>query len=188
MATTAGSTATAATTAHTAVATSSEAARFADQLERSFRGGAWQGPSVTEALAGVDATAAYRRPVAGAHSIGELVFHIEFWLDAARRRIEGEAVDGSVPEADWPSGVEGKSASAPAWKAALARLEESHRRLHATVLALDEKRFDQPVAGSDPTLRGLLLGILQHNAYHTGQIALLAKSAAPGTSGSASAS
>jgi uncharacterized damage-inducible protein DinB len=33
------------------------------------------------------------------------------------------------------------------------------------------------VAGSDPTLRGLLLGLLQHNAYHTGQIVVLAKAA-----------
>lgn len=165
-----------------------EAVRFADQLERSFRGGAWQGPSLTEALAGITATAAFRRPVAGGHSIAELVFHVDFWLDAARRRIAGEAVDGAVPEADWPSGVDGKSASAPAWEAALAHLEESHRRLHSTVLALDETRFDQPVAGADPTLRGLLLGILQHNAYHAGQIALLAKTAIAASSATAGTS
>ncbi len=171
-----------------AVAASAEAARFADQLERSFRGGAWQGPSVTEALAGVSAAAALRRPIAGGHNIRELVFHLNFWLDAARRRIEGEAVDGSVPEADWTREKEGKGTNEATWKTALAELGESHRRLHATVLALDAERFDQPVAGSDPTLRGLLLGILQHNAYHTGQIALLAKSALPGTPGSASAS
>ena len=42
------------------------------------------------------------------------------------------------------------------------------------MLTLDEKRFDQP-AGSDPTLRGLLLGLLQHNAYPAGQLVLLAK-------------
>jgi uncharacterized damage-inducible protein DinB len=175
----------------TATAAVTEAARFADQLERSFRGGAWQGPSLTEALDGVDATAAFRRPVVGAHTIAELVFHVDYWLDAARRRIDGDVVESSHPSPDWPSGVDGKSASAPAWKATLARLEESHRRLHATVLALDAARFDQPVAGSDPTMRGLLLGILQHNAYHAGQIALLAKAAstkAPASPESQSAS
>lgn len=164
----------------------SEAARFADQLERSFRGGAWQGPSLTEALADVTAAGALRRPIAGGHNIRELVFHINFWIDAARRRIEGEAVDGSMPEADWTKEKEGKGINEATWKTALAELEESHCRLHATVLALDAPSFDRPVAGSDPTLRGLLLGILQHNAYHTGQIALLAKALAP--QGSASAS
>jgi hypothetical protein len=34
------------------------------------------------------------------------------------------------------------------------------------------------VAGSDPTVRGLLVGILQHNAYHGGQIVLLRKAGA----------
>ena len=171
--------------AHSVAAASAEAARFADQLERSFRGGAWQGPSLTEALAGIDATAAYRRPLAGGHSIGELVFHVAFWLDMARQRIDGVTVDGAAENADWPSGVDGTSASAPAWQSALAHLEETHRRLHATVLALDEERFDQPVAGADPTLRGLLLGVLQHNAYHTGQIALLAKAVVPAADGRA---
>ncbi len=170
-----------------------EAARFADQLERSFRGGAWQGPSLAEALDGVGATAAFRRPLVGAHSIAELVFHVDYWLDATRRRIAGEAMDGSGAAPDWPSGVDGKSASAPAWQALLARLEESHRRLHATVVGLDEASFDRPVPGSDPTLRGLLLGILQHNAYHAGQVTLLAKAVAgvaatPGSPESASAS
>lgn len=164
-----------------------EAVRFADQLERSFRGGAWQGPSITEALEGVTAAAALSRPISGGHNIRELVFHLNFWLDAARRRIEGEAVDGLVPEADWTKEKAGKGANEATWKTALAELEESHRRLHATVLALDESRFDQPVTGSDPTLRGLLLGILQHNAYHTGQIALLAK-ARTGATGAGSAS
>ncbi|MEO7794046.1 MAG: DinB family protein [Thermoanaerobaculia bacterium] len=173
------------------VAPITEAIRFADQLERSFRGGAWQGPSLTEALEGVSPTAAYRRPVAGAHSIAELVFHVDFWLEASRRRMAGEAEEGSSSEPDWPSGVDGKSASAPAWEAALAHLQATHRRLHAAVLALDDERFDQPVPGSDPTLRGLLLGILQHNAYHTGQITLLARAAAkagPGAAPSSSAS
>jgi len=160
----------------------SEASRFADQLERSFRGGAWHGPSVAEALAGVSAARAHRRPLPGAHNIIELVFHIAFWLDGSRRRIEGEALTGPEPEADWPAAAGGGSHSEAAWRAALGRLEEAHRRLHATVLELDDERLDLAVAGADPTLRGMLLGILQHNAYHAGQIALLAKVAAASAS------
>ena len=62
-------------------------------------------------------------------------------------------------------------------KPSLAQLEESHCRLRAHLLALDAASFDRRVAGSDPTLRGMLLGLLQHNAYHAGQIVLLAKAA-----------
>lgn len=161
----------------TAVETPSkvETARLADQLERSFRGGAWHGPSVEEALAGVDGATARRRPLAGAHSIAELVGHLAFWLETASRRIEG-AGEGSVDEGDdWLPLDE----SDDGWRRLVARLDAAHRRLHAQVLALDDAALDGAVAGCDPTVRGLLLGILQHNAYHGGQIVLLRKAEAP---------
>jgi hypothetical protein len=42
--------------------------------------------------------------------------------------------------------------------------------------ALDAERLlDDPVGGSDPTVRGLLFGVVQHHAYHAGQIVLLRK-------------
>jgi uncharacterized damage-inducible protein DinB len=149
-----------------------EVARLADQLERSFRGGAWHGPSLLEALADVDAETAGRRPIAGAHSIGEIAGHAAFWIDAARRRLEGDPVDDVAADADWPRGEERTAAG---WQRVLDRLEAAHRGLHAKVLALDDERLEGPAAGSDPTVRGLLLGLLQHNAYHAGQIAVLAK-------------
>lgn len=152
-----------------------ETARLADQLERSFRGGAWHGPSVAEALEGIDADGAGRRPVAGAHTIAELVGHLAFWIEAASRRLEGDPVSGLCGDEDWPP----PPADEEEWRQLLAALDAAHRRLHAKVLAMDDAALDGPVAGSDPTVRGLLLGILQHNAYHGGQIVVLAKTAAP---------
>lgn len=149
-----------------------EATRFADQLERSYRGGAWHGPALAEALDGVGAEAADLRPLEGSHSVREIVEHVAFWLDGARRRIEGEALDGLDPEADWPADRDGSTES---WQRALERLEHAHRSLRAAVLALDDADLDRPVAGSDPTLRGMLLGVLQHTAYHAGQIRILAR-------------
>jgi hypothetical protein len=67
------------------------------------------------------------------------------------------------------------------WRRTLAELEAAHRKLHTTVLALTDERLDGAVAGSDPTMRGLLLGITQHSAYHAGQIVLLRKAAGAGS-------
>lgn len=156
-----------------------ETNRLADQLERSFRGGAWHGPSVDEALDGVDAEVAAARPVPEAHSIAELTAHIAFWLDGARRRMAGENLT-NVPEAvEFPRDA---AASADAWKRTLADLDRAHRRLHAAVLALDDDKLEGTVAGSDPTVRGQILGVLQHNAYHAGQIVVLKKAHRRGTS------
>lgn len=151
-----------------------ETARLADQLERAFRGGAWHGPSLSEVLEGVDAATAAARPVNAAHSIGELTSHVAFWIDACLRRMDGESITNVPPEVDFPAGT---AASDESWRATLAGLDRAHRRLHARLLELDDERLDGTVAGSDPTVRGQLLGILQHNAYHAGQIAVLRKAA-----------
>ena len=150
------------------------AAPLVDQLERSFRGGAWHGPSVSEALAGVDAAAAAARQIAGAHTIAELAGHISAWMEVAARRIGGEEVLDLPPEEDFPPDG---AASPEAWRETLARLDETYRRLHALVRDLTAEGLEAPVAGSDPTVRGLVLGVLQHNAYHGGQIALLVRAA-----------
>jgi uncharacterized damage-inducible protein DinB len=147
-----------------------ETARLADQLERAFRGGAWHGPALGQALADVDAATASRRPLPGAHTIWEIALHARTWIDVARRRLAGEAVGELAPELDWSAEADG---SGDAWRAALAGLEEAHCGLHSTVLALEDERLEDPVAGSDPTVRGLLLGVLQHNVYHAGQISIL---------------
>ena len=163
----------------TAVETPSkvESTRLADQLERSFRGGAWHGPSIEESLAGLSAADANGlRPIPGAHTIAEIVAHLAFWLEHAARRIDGAGDEGLSEGDDWPPPGEGEEG----WRALLARLDAAHRRLHSQVAALDDAALDGPVAGCDPTVRGLLHGILQHNAYHGGQIVVLRKSEASG--------
>src|SRR3954452_13066767 len=144
-----------------------EVTRLADQLERSFRGGAWHGPSVSEALDGVDAALASRRVFPGAHTIAELAGHIGFWIAECSRRIAGTPSASVSDEQNFPSVGAGDEA---AWRRTLAELEAAHRSLHTTVLALTDERLDGAVAGSDPTMRGLLLGITQHSAYHAGQM------------------
>ena len=153
-----------------ALSINTEVGRLADQLERSFHGGAWHGPATREALIGIDAATAGRRPDGSRHTIVKLVRHITFWLDAANLRVVGgRDVD---PESDWQ---EDGVLTDEAWTRAITELEQAHAKLHTALLDLDDERLDGPVPGLDPTVRGLLLGTLQHNAYHTGQIVHIAQ-------------
>src|SRR4029079_4521472 len=79
-----------------------ETNRLADQLERGFRRGGWHGPSLAEALDGVDAATAAARPLGEAHSIGEIAGHVAFWIDAARRPMHGEETVKVPPDGDFP--------------------------------------------------------------------------------------
>jgi len=149
----------------------SEAARIADQLRRAFDGEAWHGDSLFEILERVTAERAAARPVANAHSIWELVLHIAAWDDVALRRMGGAAAELSDAE-NFPPVT---NASETAWRAALAAVRQRHERLVAAVAALPDSRLLEMVPGKDYTFYYLLHGVVQHELYHAGQIALLKK-------------
>ena len=149
----------------------SEVARIADQLRRSFEGGAWHGPAIVELLKGVTAAQAAAKPLSGAHSIWELVLHIAAWKRAVRRRLEGKATEVS-PEDNFPVV---RDASAAAWRQAQQRLADAHRELEEAVAALPESRLDEIAPGRDHTIYFMLHGQVQHTLYHAGQIAVLKK-------------
>ena len=144
-----------------------EIRQLADQLERAYRGGAWHGPSTAEALEGIDASAALE---GAPNTILSLVRHLGFWLRTARARIVGPTEADAA--GDWIPDTEPTEA---AWGEAVTELEQAHVALQSALEGLDDTRLDDPVEGADPTVRGLLLGTLQHNAYHTGQIVEIAR-------------
>jgi uncharacterized damage-inducible protein DinB len=152
----------------------SEAARIADQLRRAFDGDAWHGDSVFEILEGVTAAQAATRPIAGAHTIWELVLHIAAWDGAGLRRLGGLAVTLSETQ-NFPRVTD---ASEAAWRRALAEARRVHEELVSAVAALPDSRLDEMVPGKEGahyTFYYMLYGVVQHELYHAGQMALLKK-------------
>ncbi|MFB3916812.1 MAG: DinB family protein [Terriglobales bacterium] len=148
-----------------------ETARIADQLERAFRGEAWHGPAMMEILRGVPVDQAAAHPITHAHSIWEIVLHVTAWQRVVLRRMHDEAAT-LTREQDWP-GVPRFSESE--WQAAVHALEESHRKLHAGIMAMPDDRLHARVPGKDYNFYVLLHGAVQHLLYHAGQIAILKK-------------
>jgi uncharacterized damage-inducible protein DinB len=156
----------------------SEIHRIIDQLEREHEGDPWHGSPLSDILQGIDAVTAARRPLPGAHSIWELVLHMTGWKNEVRKRLGG-APAGEPAEGDWPDVGEPTDTR---WRAALEALEAAHRNLIAAVRLLPEPKLFDPT--NDPRDRPLgvgvthyvlLHGIVQHDVYHSGQIALLKK-------------
>jgi uncharacterized damage-inducible protein DinB len=147
--------------------------RILDQLKRAYEGEAWHGPSVREVLGGVTAEQAHARPLAKAHSIWELVHHIAVWEGVGRRRLEGDRaqIDISSPE-DWPPADDTSEA---AWEQAKAALDRGHRALGEAIARVDESRLDQPIFAGMSTVYVTVHGVIQHDLYHAGQIAILKK-------------
>ena len=151
----------------------SEIDRILDQLKRAVEGPGWHGPSVKESLQGVTAAQAHQRPLANAHSIWELVHHIAVWEDVGRRRLEGDPAEVPIssPE-DWPPAEDTSDA---AWEKTRAALDRSHQALVAAISRVPESRLDQPILEGKSTVYVTLHGVIQHDLYHAGQIAILKK-------------
>lgn len=155
-----------------------DAAWLADELRRGFDGDPWHGWSMTRILAGLDAAGAAARPLPAAHSIWEIVLHVTAWTGEVTRRLGG-APPAQPAEGDWP---EVGATTPERWQAALAALAEAHRRLEGAVRALSPSQLGEMVGserdialGSGVTKAQLVNGLVQHDAYHAGQIALLRK-------------
>jgi len=142
-----------------------------DQLEINFRGDAWHGPSVMRLLADVSAEQAAAKTVQNMHSIWELGLHIKVWKDAPRRRLAGETFEPTSEE-DWP---EVTDTSEAAWENTLKELEASHEQLAEAVSKLDDSQLHEPATGTDYSNYFMIHGVIQHDLYHAGQIALLKK-------------
>ena len=152
----------------------SETARLADQIRRAFEGEAWHGDSALEILAGVTAKTAAARPIPNAHSIWELVLHIAAWDDAAIRRTGGTAVQ-LTGEQNFPSV---QDTSEDAWHRTVDQAKKTHDELVKAVAAFPDARLGDQVPGKKEEYYNfycLFAGIVQHELYHAGQIALLKK-------------
>ena len=153
-----------------------ETFRLADQIRRAFEGSAWHGDSVLELLAGVNAATAAARPIKNAHSIWELLLHIAAWDEDVVRRIGGTIVD-VTDEQNFPTI---KDTSEAAWTQAIESTKKTHNELIKAVASFPDSRLNEQVPGKSEKYYNfyyLFAGIVQHELYHAGQIALLKKAA-----------
>lgn len=147
-----------------------EAARIADQLRRAFDGSAWHGPALLELLKDVDAAAAVAKPLRNVHSIWELVLHIAAW-DGAVLRLGGKKAQLKTAQ-NFPPVPEPTEA---AWHEAVAQAKRTHDALVKAVAALPDSRLRDRVPGKRYDFYHMLHGVVQHELYHAGQIAILKK-------------
>jgi uncharacterized damage-inducible protein DinB len=149
-----------------------DAKSLATLIERTVTGPAWHGSALAELLSAVTPAQAASHPIAGAHSIWELVLHIASWATIAEERLSAEPTDEPDDDTDWPRVPR---PTAPAWDKALSHLTASHSSLAAAVRELETRALDRRVPGRKYTIRTMLHGVIEHGAYHGGQVALMTK-------------
>jgi uncharacterized damage-inducible protein DinB len=153
---------------------------LADELRKAFAADPWYGPSTSSLLRGLTPELATARPAGEAHGIWELVLHMTGWQRETLRRLRGG--EAAIPaEGDWPEVGE---ATPVRWQKACFALATSLDELARAVEMLTPIQLATRVGaldnhnlplGTGVSVAEMVSGILQHNAYHSGQIALLRK-------------
>jgi uncharacterized damage-inducible protein DinB len=151
------------------------AEQLAKHIERAVSGPLWHGPVLDFVLAGVTHEHAAAKPIAGAHSIWEIVLHVAAWAEIARARLDGRAIADPPQDVDWPPV---RDTSAQDWDAALHRVRQSHVELATRVRQLSESALDERIRDLNYTPWYLLHGVVEHTTYHGGQIMMLRKASA----------
>lgn len=145
-----------------------DAGRLADAMADAFATGGWVAVSPRDAFGRFTAAEAAARPAPGVHTAWELLNHLAFWHDAARRRLTGEAVvyDSDAGE-DWPPMP--PDADDGAWADARVRLAATHAALVDAARAFPSGRLDDVVPGQSFTFRAMLESTGAHALYHAAQ-------------------
>jgi uncharacterized damage-inducible protein DinB len=151
---------------------------LSEQVRLAHDGPTWHGAALAENIGAINAEQAASRPLPEAHSVWEIVLHITGWTREVARRLEG-GEPGLPAEGDWPS--VGRI-SEQAWARAREALGEAHTSVAAAVARFPESRWRDRVGGERDAPLGtgvsyaaMLAGLLQHDAYHGGQVGLLRK-------------
>ena len=154
---------------------STECDHIAHELASAINGEAWYGNSLREILKDVTAEKAQRHPIPNAHSISELLLHVEAWVKFTLGAVEGQPIPPwpAMPvELDWPVVAD---TSDPAWRLVMESFFAHHMKLVERIKAFTDERLEASVPGRTYNFHRLFHSVIQHAIYHAGQFSLLTK-------------
>jgi uncharacterized damage-inducible protein DinB len=148
-----------------------EQKRIANLFKQLFNGHPWIDVNIVESLSTITAKQAASRPLQECNTIWEIVNHMVAWRKNVLCRMNDEVIE--TPSHNYFEPVTDQSEEA--WAQTKIDLENSQSEWAQYLEQLDTKEFDKiyPITGL--TYYEHILGIVQHDAYHLGQIVMLRK-------------
>ena len=131
-------------------------------------GDCWIGTNFKNTLQDVTAAQAAGAVAANGNSFWQLTSHIIYWRTTVVNRLTGSL--NPPPFKDFTLPDELTDAT---WKQTLLDFEAAYHALRATIHHIKDEQLDKPTVRPGQTFYELLLGCLQHDAYHLGQLVLL---------------
>jgi uncharacterized damage-inducible protein DinB len=140
-------------------------------LQEIYEGGPWHGPSVTKVLSSISPQQSLST-LEDSHNIIELVLHMTAWRNFVIRRLEGDERYELSEDENFKIIT---NVTDEAWEAAKQALAKSQEKLISLLSQYNDDQLLKTVENRTYNYYVLLHGILQHDVYHLGQVALLKK-------------
>ena len=144
--------------------------RILKQFAGLQHGDSWIGNSFKDVLHGVDYKKAIETIAGKTNSIWMLVAHIIYWRTSVVNRLTGSTNPPPFPDFHLPDDPNEDN-----WRQALHDFEGAYHLLRNAIHNFNENNLDKPSPKKEQTYYELILGCLQHDAYHLGQMMLLKK-------------
>jgi uncharacterized damage-inducible protein DinB len=151
---------------------------LAGELYNTVFGDPWHGSSIQKILENITAEQAIKSPVSDAHSIIEILLHMWAWTEEVNSRLCG-GIPNEPAMGDWPKLSDFQKLS---WAELKKQFFNESLKIINTINNFPEERLDEVVGpernaplGTGISFASMILGLIQHNVYHSAQISLLKK-------------
>ena len=147
-----------------------EQERLTALFQNLYNGHPWIDVTLVDVLKTVTPEKATQR-IRNCNTIWEIVIHMIRWRENVLQRVQGSVL--KTPSNNYIEPV--TDTSEAAWENALRELHSSQTAWTDFLKKLDLSQLDHPYPVNGLTYYEHIHGILQHDAYHLGQIVLLMK-------------
>jgi uncharacterized damage-inducible protein DinB len=140
-------------------------------FEDLFEGSPWIDVTIMGTLKGISSKNASKKISVNQNSIWEIVNHLISWRLNVLQRVQGKVIN--TPHNNYFEPIADSSPSA--WERTLKELQDSQIQWLKFLKQITPDSFSKVYPNNKMTYYEHIHGIIQHDAYHLGQIILLAK-------------
>jgi DinB superfamily len=142
--------------------------RIVKLFEDLQHGDCWVGNNFKETLNNVTAVMAATTVLPNSNNIWQLTTHVIYWRTTVVNRLAGSNSTPAFNDFLLPNELTEKN-----WQQTLHDFTAAYHALHNALLTIKEEQLDTPTLRKTQTFYQLIMGCLQHDAYHLGQMILL---------------
>ena len=150
--------------------------KLTTQLTQILSGDAWYGTPVYPIIEQVSFEAAFEKPPGSIHNIAEIVLHMLAWTEEVMDRMNGMTA-GLPSSGDWP---ETGAPTEQKWQNYVDDLKLVSVNLLGVIQNFPEEQWKELINDERGTklvvtYEQMIIGFIQHQVYHAGQIAILTR-------------